>query len=611
MREHDKECSGQHSKRLCALSNRCEENTVSEKGNPPISADNRHQSILLGTALLVATISLSGCSDGRSSSGPDYQTGVFIDSAVEGVAYSTPTEAGVTNSAGEFRYQPGETVTFTLGSVELGQVAAASEITIFDLAGMTEIPQGYDNFVDAVYASDGSATPLSRATNMAVLLQSLDADANPDNGITIDPDVAALVTPEKINLDETVYEFRIGGNGRNGLGLPLVLRQAAAAGALTERPVTNTGRALDHAAAQANVDFALEAHQTNVTDNGADGSIDYRRDLTFASNGKVAADEYDFDGDGVLDLVNQFEFDANEQQIRYRNDSDGDGVDDSVRTLTYDAFGGLVRNETVDAAGVTTALEVIEYDADGRMIRRQNGNPGSPTIEFWIVDEAGMRSTYELDVDGDGSIDRRSLLTYPEGETRSDRWTGRDNDLDLDGITDSRQIRELDERGYVVFDSRDDDLDGNPEYERRDTYGPFGITSQTIVNGAIRRASTWDYNAAGNLLRYAYDGDGDGTPERVTDYQYDDSGNQVGQSRDNDGDGTPDTLYAYQYDAEGRRISYSTDQGADGNIDSRETRTYDAGGRLIEIARDADADGAIDELTRYSNWVNVSTGYAL
>lgn len=95
------------------------------------------------------------------------QTGVLTDSPVEGVAYETSGGfSGLTSADGHYRYNPGETVTFTIGGITLGTVPATGTVTPIELAG------------------SGAGAP-DRATNLLVLLQSLDADGDPGTRITI------------------------------------------------------------------------------------------------------------------------------------------------------------------------------------------------------------------------------------------------------------------------------------------------------------------------------------------------------------------------------------------------------------------------------------------
>jgi hypothetical protein len=109
------------------------------------------------------TILLTAC-DGDSS----IQTGVFLDSAVTGATYRTSSGLnGITDAQGRFDYRAGDTVTFSVGGIDLPAAKAAAKVTPLDLVGAT-------------HAGD------SRAIAIARLLQSVDDDGDPDNGIRID-----------------------------------------------------------------------------------------------------------------------------------------------------------------------------------------------------------------------------------------------------------------------------------------------------------------------------------------------------------------------------------------------------------------------------------------
>jgi hypothetical protein len=89
------------------------------------------------------------------------------------VSYRTSSGVtGVTDAAGKYQFNPGDTVKFTIGAAVLGEVTAKGLLTPLDLA-------------------QGDATKL---INLLVVLQSLDADGNPDNGITI-PEAVAKAMP--------------------------------------------------------------------------------------------------------------------------------------------------------------------------------------------------------------------------------------------------------------------------------------------------------------------------------------------------------------------------------------------------------------------------------
>ncbi|MEW6999126.1 DM13 domain-containing protein [Colwelliaceae bacterium BS250] len=130
----------------------------------------------ISLALCISTL-LFGCggSGGDSSSEPDSSptavapqefTGQFIDSPVEGLSYSTATQSGITNAEGEFIYLQSEQVTFSIGDLALPAVMAQSVVTPLNIFSSEDVYQ-------------------KEVSNLLRLLQSLDNDGNPDNGILI------------------------------------------------------------------------------------------------------------------------------------------------------------------------------------------------------------------------------------------------------------------------------------------------------------------------------------------------------------------------------------------------------------------------------------------
>ena len=108
---------------------------------------------------------LASCGGGGGSSNPP-SIGTFVDSPVINIGYRTETQNGVTNSRGEFNYFPGETVTFFIGDLEFPSIPAEQVVTPLDMAGTDDISH-----------------PI--VINISRLLQSLDKDGNPSNGISI------------------------------------------------------------------------------------------------------------------------------------------------------------------------------------------------------------------------------------------------------------------------------------------------------------------------------------------------------------------------------------------------------------------------------------------
>lgn len=136
----------------------------------------RKVTAILSTAACVTLLSACGGSSSGSSDGAEQvKTGVFVDSPVENIAYETDSQSGRTNEDGEFSYKDEETVTFSIGDVELPAVAAGEFISPLTLAGTLD-------------PSD------TRAVNIARLLQTIDSDGDSDNGITIDDTAHAAAT---------------------------------------------------------------------------------------------------------------------------------------------------------------------------------------------------------------------------------------------------------------------------------------------------------------------------------------------------------------------------------------------------------------------------------
>ena len=116
----------------------------------------------------VGDSSTSGVSSSSTTVSTPTLTGVFVDAPVGGMNYTTSSGiSSVTDASGTFSYTAGSTITFWVNDISLPSVTASSMITPVDLAGASS-----EDDTQVVY--------------MARFLQAIDADGNPDNGITID-----------------------------------------------------------------------------------------------------------------------------------------------------------------------------------------------------------------------------------------------------------------------------------------------------------------------------------------------------------------------------------------------------------------------------------------
>ena len=140
--------------------------------------------------ILSSVVLLANCGGGGSDS-PSTLTGVFIDSPVINIGYRTATQNGDTNSRGEFKYLAGETVNFFIGDLEFPPVLAAEVLTPLDMADTDDVAH-------------------HMVINIIRLLQSLDKDGDPDNGINITQTAKDNAVFLNFDLSVEGFEAQIG-----------------------------------------------------------------------------------------------------------------------------------------------------------------------------------------------------------------------------------------------------------------------------------------------------------------------------------------------------------------------------------------------------------------
>lgn len=155
--------------------------------------------MLLG-ALPMAVIAalLIGCGGGGGGGGggntSTLYSGTFLDSAVEGLHYETATQSGVTDMNGTFYYMQGETIRFYMGDVMLGEAPAEEYMTPVDL-----VPGAADEMDPTV-------------TNICRLLQTVDEDGDPQNGIYISAQTDQMMVGRHISFDMPIEDFEADEN---------------------------------------------------------------------------------------------------------------------------------------------------------------------------------------------------------------------------------------------------------------------------------------------------------------------------------------------------------------------------------------------------------------
>ncbi len=128
-----------------------------------MSLSNRRS---LWSVALLAAAALAACGGKTPTPAAPVLTGQFLDGPVQGLGFRTATLSGDTDAQGRFSYRAGESVTFSIGGMDLPAVQAAAVVTPLEVAGSASLND-------------------ARVVNLLVLLQSLDEDRNPSNGIQI------------------------------------------------------------------------------------------------------------------------------------------------------------------------------------------------------------------------------------------------------------------------------------------------------------------------------------------------------------------------------------------------------------------------------------------
>lgn len=133
---------------------------------------------------------------GSGSDAQVLQQGAFADNPVSGLKYTSQVASGITDADGRFSYAASESITFSVGELVLGSTTAKAKVTPVDL------------FAQATGIAD------QRATNVLVLLQTLDQDGDLNNGTQISEQVATVVSKYsgRLGFDQAPTTFASDAN---------------------------------------------------------------------------------------------------------------------------------------------------------------------------------------------------------------------------------------------------------------------------------------------------------------------------------------------------------------------------------------------------------------
>jgi len=144
---------------------------------------------------LFLALTITACGGGGGGSTTPTATvseGKFIDSAVEGMTYTSGAQSGLTDATGLFSYETGKTVTFSIGDIVIGTVSGTAIVTPVQLIAN---------------ATDQTNTVV---TNIVQFLMTIDDDHDPSNGIKITQAIRDAAVG--LTIDFTLADFDTNSN---------------------------------------------------------------------------------------------------------------------------------------------------------------------------------------------------------------------------------------------------------------------------------------------------------------------------------------------------------------------------------------------------------------
>jgi len=235
----------------------------------PVKFSKTARKTIQMTSIGALALSLVACGSDGSDQAPLLQTGVFQDAAaVEGLSYETATMSGETNTDGEFAFNAGERIIFSLGGLDLPGVQAVRNVTSRTLLA----------------GNEAAAADLSR------LLQSMDEDGNLENGIRLPLNVQAIQSDTQIDFGGADFDMQAQAllttvNGPDAMLIDSVTATESLNQALVDNELASQNCSAEHPYVGRSVELSNLAH-------GVSGTVTVINDCSLEVTG------FNYDGGG-------------------------------------------------------------------------------------------------------------------------------------------------------------------------------------------------------------------------------------------------------------------------------------------------------------------------
>ncbi|PWQ96160.1 hypothetical protein [Leucothrix arctica] len=545
---------------------------------------------------ILLSVGLSACNSSSNKSATiETLSGKIVGVQVEGLSYKTPSFSGETSADGSFTYKTGETVSFFVGDIAVGETKGSTEVTFFDLAGIAN-PAAVSQDARAKLQDNTTVHEHDKLSNLVVFFDAIDEDGNYANGITVPSQLNELALGKTLDIKGTSFQ-----DFEKQFGDSQLLDDAVAAGVWTRAPETTPAMtALDMFYKNIGEPVQLSVVTETLTDSGNDGTINKKNTTTYDEFGNKSGEYKDYDNDGTPESQEIWTYNEALTTLEHKADKNGNDIfesTDSTTTVLYDdsvtASDTQVYAYYNDETGTLEykSTQTLSYSADGELSKSENlyesPNSTGKSSSIYTRDADGRLTKLEIDDGSDGSIDRIETHLFNEVTKASST----EIDTNADGVADEISYATYDDNSNILTYSEDSNADGVIDALETNTYdangNPVKMTSE--VNGEVIKVIDREYNTAGNKLSEQLTDSTDSDNNSLETYQYGADGNLKIHTIYSWLNGVKYLQYQTFHDANGGRSLMKYDEYAE--VTQTESTSYDDQGNLLETSSFSYQDG--------------------